>query len=376
MINKTEDVEGSRLHNTKGLVLWKSNGNKIICDFLEKDKCIRGRLLLVCDNKNSRILAIDSYESTNQITVAKIRRCERLAFLESDMMVLYVSNPSTIFKVNLQNNNVTELKGVSKEGIGFKGMCLSKDFLFYTYAWSNDKKLGGYVGRYKLHGKENKNFSKNIITKLDSSYHDCVWVDEPKPRIVILDRKGKIYSSDKKGNKLKERYSDIDKVVSGGRCMAHAMTWLYNSSKRRELVISCELHTSTTFLAFDVTTMGLFKMKDPKPFDLGNPCIEQTCSQNSTKMILKVKSDSDDKTIKWKVFEKINNAFLLKTERKMIHVVTTARDEKCLKSSGCYTIFIHGNKEHYSSELYWNDELLQSPKSRNKKYRRYIFGNC
>ena len=122
MINKTEDVEGSRLHNTKGLVLWKSNGNKIICDFLEKNKCIRGRLLLVCDNKNSRILAIDSYESTNQITVAKIERCERLAFLESDMMVLYVSNPSTNFKMNLLNNNVTKMRGFSKEGIRLKGM--------------------------------------------------------------------------------------------------------------------------------------------------------------------------------------------------------------------------------------------------------------
>ena len=175
MIKMLEDVEGSRLRNTKGLVLWKSKGNKIICDFLEKDKCIRGRLLLVCDNKNSRILAIDSYKSTNQITVAKIEKCERLAFLESDMMVLYVSTSSTIFKVNLQNNKVTELKGISKEGSKFKGMCLSKDFLFYTYAWSNDRKLGGYVGRYKLHGKgKEQNFSKNIITKSDSYYHDCV----------------------------------------------------------------------------------------------------------------------------------------------------------------------------------------------------------
>merc|ERR1719491_1623222 len=164
MINKTEDVEGSRLRNTKGLVLWESKGNNMICDFLEKDKCIRGSLLLVCDNKNSRVLAIDSNESTSRITVAKIEKCERLAFLESDLMVLYVSTPSTIFKVNLQNNNVTELKGVSKEGSRFKGMCLSKDFLFYTYVKSNDKKPGGYVGRYKLHGR-GKNFSKNIITK-------------------------------------------------------------------------------------------------------------------------------------------------------------------------------------------------------------------
>ena len=70
----TEDVEGSRLRNIKGFVLWGSKRNNIICDFLEIDKCIRGRLVLVCDNKNSRILEIDVYESTSQITVVKIEK--------------------------------------------------------------------------------------------------------------------------------------------------------------------------------------------------------------------------------------------------------------------------------------------------------------
>ena len=86
----------------------ESKGNNITCDFLEIDKCVRGRLVLVCDNKNNHILEIDSYESINQISVAKMEKCEWLSILEPGLMVLYVPTSFAIFKMNLQDNNFTK----------------------------------------------------------------------------------------------------------------------------------------------------------------------------------------------------------------------------------------------------------------------------